>query len=124
MKKSGPKEQPLRDRAGLQLEEEQCQQEARRITRKTGFGNQTARILVQEGSQPSCGEGRNEDQHADELTVSKEQLLNKIENSTCWSLCNKQRWLSQRLEAQQFAAHRVPRQDHRILCLDAEADPW
>ena len=46
--------------------------------------------------------GRKEDQHPDELRVSKEHVLNKVETTTCRSLCDKQRWLSQRLEAQRL----------------------
>ena len=45
---------------------------------------------------------RNEDQHPDELTVSKEQLLNKIENSTCQSLCDNQQRPRQCLAAHQL----------------------
>ena len=78
-------EQPLRDRAGLQQANEQCQQQAGR-TEKEDWLRQSD----------------NEDQHTDEWTVSKEQLLSKIENSTCQSLCDKQRRPRRCLEAQQL----------------------
>ena len=41
---------------------EHCQLKAR--TKKTGCGKQIAKILIQEGSQPRYGEGRNEDQRS------------------------------------------------------------
>ena len=86
----------------------------------TGCGNQTARILIQELSQPRKGGRRNEDQHSKELTVA---ALEQDRELDVLVVVRQTAMAQSTLGSSALAAHRVPRQDHRILCLDAEADP-